>query len=207
MRRLGAGLGLAWLAAMGCHRSSMPPGGYTTAAEDPRRDTEAARALNAEGVGRIEAGDLAKAERLFKEALTADVFHGTAHNNLGLVYYRQRRLYLAAWEFQYAVKLMPNRCEPRNNLGLVFEAVRQMDEAEKWYDEALALEPDNMETIGNLARALVRANRKDSKTRRILNEVVLKDTRPEWVAWAEERLVMLGGPVGTPGEEGDAAEK
>jgi hypothetical protein len=31
---------------------------------------------------------------------------GPAHNNLGIVYYRQKKYYLAAWEFQYAAKLM-----------------------------------------------------------------------------------------------------
>jgi hypothetical protein len=31
---------------------------------------------------------------------------GPAHNNLGIVYYRRKKYYLAAWEFQYAARLM-----------------------------------------------------------------------------------------------------
>jgi hypothetical protein len=32
---------------------------------------------------------------------------GPAHNNLGIVYYRQKKYYLAAWEFQHAARLYP----------------------------------------------------------------------------------------------------
>ncbi len=69
---------------------------------------------------------------------------------------RQKKLYLAAWEFQYASTLMPNRAEPRNNLGVVFESVGKLDDAAEWYEAALQIEPDTPEVISNLARVYVR---------------------------------------------------
>lgn len=98
------------------------------------------------------------------------------------MYFRQKKFYLAAWELQYAAKLMPHRPEPRNNLGLVLKAVGNLDEAAKWCDEAIALEPDNPEFIGNLARILVRAGRKDDRTRQLLSDLIMKDQRPDGVA-------------------------
>ena len=44
-----------------------------------------------------------KAEKLLKQALTADIGYGPAHNNLGKVYYHRQNFYLAAWEFEYAI--------------------------------------------------------------------------------------------------------
>ena len=181
------------LVITGCQRTALV-GEYATVAADPRRDTERAREKNNKAIALISNGQLEEAEKVLKEALTADVFFGPAHSNLGTVYYRQKKYYLAAWEFQYAAKLMPHQPEPRNNLGLVFEAIGRLDEAAKWYDEAVALEPDNPEILGNLARTLIRNGRRDDRTRQVLSDLVLKDTRPDWVAWAREQMALIPSP-------------
>ncbi|KKM17454.1 hypothetical protein LCGC14_1675600 [marine sediment metagenome] len=181
------------LSAVGC--SSSNPGGmgaYETLAVDPNRNTDAARRHNTRGAALLEQDELPMAEREFKAALSADLFHGPAHNGLGTVYFRQKKFYLAAWEFQYAAKLMPTRPEPKNNLGLVYEAVAKLDEAAKWYEQALALEGHSVEVVGNLARVYVRKNRRDARTRELLDRIVMEDDRPEWLAWARERLVVMG---------------
>ncbi len=166
--------------------------GYQTVAADPRRDTDLARRKNAQGVALLREGNYAGAEGALKEALAADLFFGPAHNNLGTAYFHQKKYYLAAWEFQYAVKTMPHSAEPRNNLGMVLEAVFKFTDAEKWYDEALTLQPENPEVVANLARLYVRSGRKDEKTRQLLAQVVMKDHRPEWVAWARDKLAVSG---------------
>jgi Flp pilus assembly protein TadD len=178
----------------GCQTDAMRCGQYETAAKDPHRDTQAANVHSAKAVALLKVNDLEQAEKELKAALAADLFHGAAHNNLGTVYFRQKKLYLAAWEFQYAAKLMPTKAEPRNNLGLVFEAVGKLDDAVKSYEEATQLEPGCIDVIANLARAYVRLNRNDDKTRQLLTDVVLKDHRPEWVSWARERLALMGKP-------------
>jgi Tfp pilus assembly protein PilF len=191
-------LGVILLAALcaGCQSSWGRQGGpsYQPGPNDPRRNTEAARKHQEEGMVLLGAGKLEEAEKEFKAAIEDDLFSGPAHNSLGTVYYRLHRFYEAAWEFQYAAKLMPQKAEPRNNLGLVFESAGKLDEAATWYEKALALEPDTMEPTANLARALVRANHKDERTRQLLGDVVMKDTRPEWVEWARQRLASMTKP-------------
>ena len=111
---------------------------YRTAPPDPNHDTEAAKSLNDTALKLLEKGKLEKAEQTLQKALIADVNYGPAHNNLGKVYYCQEKHYLAAWEFEYAIKLMPERSEPLNNLGLVYEAVGKFNEAVEAYECAKA---------------------------------------------------------------------
>jgi Tfp pilus assembly protein PilF len=185
---------IAAVAVVGCQKPMLTPEDYETVAKDPRRDTEKARLETAAAIRMIEDRQLDDAEKTLRGALVADVFYGPAHNDLGLVYFQQKRLYLAALEFQYAVKLMPNTTEPRNNLGLVFESIGRLEDAERSYDEALAIEPASVQVTENLARVCVRMARKDEKTRKLLQNVVMKSDRPDWVKWAKERLVTMGQP-------------
>jgi Flp pilus assembly protein TadD len=164
---------------------------YETVSRDPRRDSDSAERHNAAAVRRMEHGDYTRAESDLKSALDADVMYGPAHNNLGKVYYHQGKLYLAAWEFQYAAKLMPNVPEPRNNLGLVFESAGKIDEAVTSYGEAISLAPDNVQFIGNLARARVRRGDADDSVRDLLRQLVLRETRPQWADWARARLASM----------------
>ncbi len=177
----------------GCASRSPSAYRYATPGENQLADTETAKHLNDLAAYAIEAGDLEVAEDLLKEALTADVGFGPAHNNLGKVYLEQGKLYLAAWEFEYASKLMPYRPEPRNNLGLVLESVRKLDEAISQYEAAHRLAPDHPELIGNLVRAKIRRGDEKSVVRELLRDLVLKEDRPDWQAWAERELAMRGG--------------
>jgi len=192
---------LLLLAGLSACRSDAPKTAstYETAPTQSRGDTEKARALNDLAIEQIDRGEFAEAEDTLKRALSADVMFGPAHNNLGKVYFEQGRYYLAAWEFQYAIKCMPNHPEPRNNLGLVYEQAQQLDKAVTYYREALDIEPDNVEILGNLARACIERGDRDEQLRQLLTDLLFKDTRPAWRAWAEEKLSHLGGPAQEPG--------
>jgi Flp pilus assembly protein TadD len=120
---------------------------------------------------------------------------GPPHNNLGLIYYHQDKLYPAAWEFHNAIKLMPYVPEPRNNLGLVFEKAGKLQSAADAYARAREMEPDNPQYLANLARAKVRHGDRDEDTRRLLEEVVMKDDRPEWRGWAKLNLYRMNRPA------------
>lgn len=185
---------MAWLLlAVGCGQTSdCGAPGLPLAAHDPRRDTQAACHHNEKAAGFLEAGKLSAAEEELKAAIQADPFYGPAHNNLGTVYFRQKRYYVAAVEYQYAAKLMPHRAEPLSNLGLLMETVGRLDDAARHYEDAYRLQPDHPEVIANLTRAYVRANRKDASTRDLLKEILLRDSRQEWIAWARERLATMG---------------
>jgi Flp pilus assembly protein TadD len=164
---------------------------YRTIPVQIGRNTDEAKQLTAEAATALHEGDAGRAEQLLQEALTADIMHGPAHNNLGQLYYQQKRYYEAALEFQYAIRLMPYQPIPRNNLGLVFEAVGRIDEAAEQYALAVAEEPDNPVMLGNLARARIRDGETGPEVRDLLRQIVMKDTRPEWREWAERQLHLL----------------
>ncbi len=180
------------LCSLGCQSPDGSGGaGYETVAGDAFRDTEAARLHNTLGLEAIDENDFDMAEQAFKQALEADVMFGPAHNNLGKVYYTQELFYKAAWEYQYAIKLMPYHPEPKNNLGLVYESVGKLDEAVELYSEARTIEPDNPVLIGNFARARLKRGDKGSDMRGLLTELILKDTRPDWLTWAKDKLALM----------------
>ncbi|MEM6506256.1 MAG: tetratricopeptide repeat protein [Planctomycetota bacterium] len=167
--------------------------GYRTIPAQLGRDTELAKALTAKAATALKEGRGEEAERLLRGALTEDVMYGPAHNNLGQLYYQQKRYYEAAWEFQYAIRLMPHQPIPRNNLGMVFEATGQLEEAIEQYGLAVAEEPDNPELLGNLARAHIRSGGRGPEVKEVLQQIVMKDTRPEWREWAERQLNLMPG--------------
>lgn len=183
------------LCACQSHPAAAPGRDYQTVGQDPHRDNDAARHDNEAALRLVDKGDYAGGEQLLRRALSEDVMYGPAHNNLGLVYFHQQKLYLAAWEFQYAAKLMPNQPEARNNLGLVFEASGKLDQAVDAYDVAMKAEPDNAQFVGNLARARLRRGDKEADVRPLLEKLVAIDTRPDWSQWAREKLSLGPRPA------------
>ena len=155
------------------------------------QNTELARQENNTAFALIEQGEYDQAQQHLVLALAADPLFGPAHNNRGLVYYNTNRLYLAAWEFENAIKLMPYQSEPRNNLGLVLERAGKLTDAADAYAKARDMEPDNPEYLGNLAHDRIRRGDHDDDTRKLLEELSLKDDRPEWVEWAKLHLLKL----------------
>jgi Tfp pilus assembly protein PilF len=193
---------LALVAAMaGCSLLNEAKLDYRTAPPDPNHDTEAAKKLNNTALRLLEDGCPEKAEQTLQKALIADVNYGPAHNNLGRVYYCQEKHYLAAWEFEYAIKLMPDRPEPQNNLGLVYESVGKFNEAVEAYECARKLQPNNPEFLGNLARARLQRGDPVAELRPLLTDLVFFDTRPCWVAWAKEQLVLASAQPARPSVE------
>ena len=183
---------LASLTGFGCNAAPRKPAeNYQTVAKDPRRDADTARYQSARGADLLDKGDYDGAEAALKAALSADDNCSPAHNNLGKVYFHRRQLYLAAWEFHLAMRLMPTKLEPANNLGLALEVAGKLDDAADAYGKAAALDPDNVQVLGNLARARVRRGDRDPEVRTLLGKLVLRETRPDWLAWEKSTLARL----------------
>jgi len=137
--------------------------------------------------------DPERAEALLREALTADLHHGPAHNNLGVLHYRAGRLYEAAQEFQWAGRLMPGHPEPRVSLGLVLERAGRVDEALESYATALEVLPGNVRAMQALARCQLRSGRSDERTAHFLREIELLGESDAWRTWA--RRMRAAGSV------------
>ncbi len=190
LRIISPQLGVLLLAILpGCRGDSTVPvsppvhvsGNVAANTQQARDDTDRAFEL-------IHAGKFDAAGPLLERAIVADTMYGPAHNDLGLVYFHQDRAYEAAREFDKASKLMPRRGEPLNNLGLVYEQADKWADAETAYASALELDPVNTEFAGNLARMRIRRGERDEATRKLLELLVLKDSRPAWVDWARSNL-------------------
>jgi Flp pilus assembly protein TadD len=193
--RLASAACIVLLSSLGCQSwNTSPTEDFRPYAKNEKREPEKAAKLQSKAARLLQEGRYDEAEQELKVALAADLFNGEAHNNLGTIHFERKRYYQAAWEFQYAAKLMPNKAEPLNNIGMVMEEVGKLDDAAEYYEKAVTLEPDNIVATGNLARTYVRAGRRDKRTREVLSEVVLKASRPEWALWAKERLTSMGDP-------------
>lgn len=177
----------ALLSMSGCATGSSP---YQPA--DPqRRDTTKAESLTRQAADIIES-DPAESERLLRQALTADLFHGPAHNNLGVIYFNAGKLYEAAGEFEWARKLMPGHPDPRLNLGLALERGGRVDEALDAYRAALSLAPEHLPTAEAMARCQLRHARTDAGTVALLAMIELRGDAA-WRAWAADQRMSMEG--------------
>ncbi len=155
------------------------------------RDPARAEALTRKAADRIESDPVA-AERLLRDALAADPFHGPAHNNLGVIALRAGALSDAAAAFERARTLLPGHPDPRLNLGLALERGGRIDAALDAYRAALSVVPDHLPAIQALARCQLRHNRADTETLALLAAIELR-ADPAWRAWASDQRLRLAG--------------
>ncbi|MCC6679179.1 MAG: tetratricopeptide repeat protein [Phycisphaerales bacterium] len=183
--------GLVLVAGAGClpggcgmsaHTSTAGP--YSPVSEGDRDEAKAAR-LTKQAAELIDTKP-DEAEKLLREALNADLYHGPAHNNLGVVYLAQGKLYEAAGEFEWARKVMPGHPDPRMNLAFTLELAGKTDDAISTYAGALEVYPDHLPTMQALARLQVRSSRTDDRTRHYLDEIAMRGETQEWRDWARK---------------------
>jgi len=166
------------------------PSRISSNSDETSRDPKKAHELTLEALDLIES-DPAKAEVLFHEALRADIYHGPAHNDVGVLYLRQSRLYEAANEFELARKLMPGAPDPRLNLGLTLERAGLYERAFDAYDAALEVSPAHIRTIQAVARLTLRTGRKSDRLMGMLEDVMLRGETDDWRNWAQEQMSRL----------------
>ncbi len=185
MRRVVATVVLAALASLAGCRTQNTLGPYQVPSEADRA-TSVAERLNREAADLIEK-DPAKAESLLRDALTKDLFFGPAHNNLGVVFLHQKKLYEAAHEFEWARKLLPGNPDPRVNLALTLERAGRLEEAFKTYETALEVAPEDLTAIEGLASLAVRTRRDEPRLHGWLEAIALVADDP-WRSWARLRM-------------------
>jgi Tfp pilus assembly protein PilF len=149
-----------------------------------------AHALATQATGVFDS-DPARAEALLLSALKADPYDGPTHNDLGVLYLRQSRLYEAATEFEAARKLMPGSPEPRLNLGITFERAGLYERAFTAYDAALEVGPTHIRSLQAIARLTLRTGRASDRLPGMLEEIALRGESEEWQNWAREQLSRL----------------
>lgn len=160
-----------------------PSGPYTSdSASDVARNPALARELHARASSLMDS-DPAQAERLLRQSLDADLYHGPAHNNLGVLLLAKGELYAAASEFEWARKLMPGHPDPRVNLAMTLEQAGRFDEAVNAYDSALAVYDGFLPALQGKAKLQVRRGDNGPDTLAALDEIALRGD-PQWREWA-----------------------
>lgn len=183
---------LAWVASLsGCSTSARGP--YTTQAESARNPI-LAQELTRQAAAILDTNP-DKAEQLLRDALTADLFHGPAHNNLGVIHLQRGDLYAAASEFQFAQTTMPGHPDPRLNLALTLERAGRFDDAVEEYRSALEVYPGHIQTMQARSRCLLRYRpdevEDDPRLVADLREIALRGETPEWQRWARQQQLRL----------------
>ena len=164
----------------GCRASSTGP--YSPLVEGAR-DTTAAEKLNRKAADLIDTAPV-EAESLLREALTKDVFYGPAHNNLGVVYMNQGKLFEAANEFEWARKLLPDSPNPRVNLALTMERAGRVEDAFRSYLAALEVAPESVAAIQGAAHNLLARSATDDRLNGWLRTISLRGESDAWRNWA-----------------------
>jgi Flp pilus assembly protein TadD len=175
----------------GCSQHASSP--YTTPSSADRNSLKA-QELTQRAVDLMES-DPDEAEKLLREALGADAWHGPAHNDLGVIYLQRGQLYEAANEFEWARKLMPGHPDPRMNLALTLEKAGRIDEALCTYETALEVHAGHIPTMQAMTRLQVRHNRVDDQTKKMLTEISLSGESEQWRSWAQKQMIRLNPGV------------
>ncbi|MFI0609662.1 MAG: tetratricopeptide repeat protein [Anaerolineae bacterium] len=128
---------------------------------DVKALAEGAAVVLQEGTQAFEKGDLAAAEKAFRQAIAEDPANVTAHENLGVALTRLDRLEEAETEIQKAIALEPNRVSLHFSLGSVYSRMGKGQQAIDSLRRAVQLDPAHAGAHFNLANALVRGGQPD----------------------------------------------
>lgn len=167
-----------------CSCGGVARGPYTPQMEEFERNIPQAQDLFKQAMAAMDEHDLDGARALLHQALNADLYHGPAHNNLGVIYMRSGELYQAASEFTWARKLMPGHPDPRVNLAAALDAGGQHDSALAAARAALEVQPGYMPAMQAIALIHVRERDISKETLALLDEIAYRGENTQWRDWA-----------------------
>ena len=105
------------------------------------------------------AGNVDKAESLYRQVLHFDDTHVVANNLLGLLYLQTKRANEAADHIRKALAVMPDDAQAHSNLALALNDVGLQGEAEKAFLKSLELNPNNPRVYNNLGGVYITIGR------------------------------------------------
>jgi tetratricopeptide (TPR) repeat protein len=130
------------------------------------------------GLSAWKAGDAAKAEGAFEEALRIDPNHLKSLVNLSRVLIDQHRFDEALVRLTHAGEVDPNSVDVQRLLGRVYAAEHKTDEAVNAYRGAIALDARDAWSMNNLGLLLLEQNRADEALPELARAVELRKDEP-----------------------------
>lgn len=106
-----------------------------------------------------QAGQLAQAESLYQQVLSANRKHADALHMLGVVYYQTNRAEQAVAAISQALQIQPKNTDFLNHYALSLRAANQPQAAIKHFQQALLLQPKDLDIQFNLANTLLLLDR------------------------------------------------
>jgi tetratricopeptide (TPR) repeat protein len=102
----------------------------------------------------------AEARKEFQRAVKLDKQYPEAYNNLGALYYNDRKFGAAVKEYKKAIKLNEQNASFHSNLGTAYFSQKDFDSATKEYQRAMAIDPAIFERApsGGVSVKLVTSN-------------------------------------------------
>ena len=137
-------------------------------------------------------GQLAEAERLYRQILAAMPPHFDALHLLGVIKGQQNEFAAAVPFFEQALRVNPDSAAALNNFGNVLQALGRYAQALASYDRSLALRPDNPKGLMHRGNVLRKLSRPDEALASYDRALVLQ---PDYV----DALVQRGGRAGRHG--------
>jgi tetratricopeptide (TPR) repeat protein len=93
------------------------------------------------GISWHQMGNLDAAKRSYERAIRLDKKYADAINNIGTVYYAQKKYRSAVAAYLKALRIAPESASVWGNLGTAYYARKQFDAMNKAYSKALELDP------------------------------------------------------------------
>ncbi|MEW6556696.1 MAG: tetratricopeptide repeat protein [Elusimicrobiota bacterium] len=87
---------------------------------------------------------------LWQDTIKKSPYNIRPYNNLGFLYYEQKKYVQAINILKRAIFLKPDHTKAHNNLGIAYLAIKQYENAKKEFQEIIKLNPDNWEAHSNL---------------------------------------------------------
>ena len=113
------------------------------------------------GLRHHQTGQLAEAERLYRQVLAIDARHTDALHLLGLIAHQVGQNNIAVELIGKAIEISPAFAAYHANLGIVLQALGRPDKAAAAYNAAIRLQPDFTEAYSNLGNTLLDLERLD----------------------------------------------
>ena len=102
------------------------------------------------GIAYHQLGDLNDARKNYEHAIKLDKKYSDAINNVGTIFYAQKKYRTAIARYKKALIYAPDSASVWSNLGTAYYARRKYDEMSKAYAKALELDPNVFETHNNV---------------------------------------------------------
>jgi len=118
---------------------------YQAAGKKLPKGTGMAIVLNKMGMAQIQMGRFDEAKKNFEKSIKLDKTYSKAQNNLGSVFYRNKKYGRAVKYFKRAIELEPTAASFHGNLASAYMGLQDLEKAVPEYQKALELDPDVFE--------------------------------------------------------------